>query len=459
MSMQKKPQMVEAVVFFDDRGICKEMLYPEFEALLDNVVPMPEFVDQQVRLAYVLINPRLLVRAAVFFYLDFDETGHADRGWNLPLRQLAERAGRGPDMGAGPIRLACRSQCPVSWQQMHLWDPNLTAGHNHLVWLRDAARRNNLGLLVEDEPHKVVEPERLQMAPEEQWYASSAETQAQAEQLAREMLQAHEQKAAQTLSQHEDRLASLGQQHEAAVNRLRGTAEKRIQHLQDELQTAQQALAAEAAASATLRQEIERQREAGLRQRQELTAQLRSIEQQGAADLDEERRASEARIAEQTERLGAAYREQLAARDAELDQRNLLEAQLRDDNASLRERLAAVPVPEQGRDTLSRLAERGVVFVVYHPGAGHLTLPLQDISRYLDNPLAYAAGKCLVSESHYRQWLQHYQRPACEGLLSSGERCALPVDRIDSPSRFVPGDSDCCARHKSLGRLRSVTPV
>ena len=34
MSMQNKAQMVEAVLFFDERGICKEMLFPEFEALL-----------------------------------------------------------------------------------------------------------------------------------------------------------------------------------------------------------------------------------------------------------------------------------------------------------------------------------------------------------------------------------------------------------------------------------------
>ena len=41
MSMQNKPQMVEAVLFFNERGICKEMLFPEFEAMLDGVVNMP----------------------------------------------------------------------------------------------------------------------------------------------------------------------------------------------------------------------------------------------------------------------------------------------------------------------------------------------------------------------------------------------------------------------------------
>nr|MBP8237757.1 chromosome partitioning protein ParA [Pseudomonas sp.] len=172
MSMQNKPQMVEAVLFFSERGgICKQMFFPEFEALLDGVVNMPEFADQQMRVAYALINPRLLIKALVFFYLDFDEKGAPDSGWNIPLQHLAERAGRGPDLGAGPIRLACRSQCPVSWHQMHLWDPSLTPGNNDLALLRDVVKRNNLGLLVEEDAPQAVAPERLQMASEDKWYA------------------------------------------------------------------------------------------------------------------------------------------------------------------------------------------------------------------------------------------------------------------------------------------------
>ncbi len=175
MSMQNKAQMVEAVLFFSERGgVCKQMLFPEFEALLDGVVNMPEFADQQVRIAYVVINPRLLIKAAVFFYLDFDEKGAPDRGWNIPLQHLSERAGRGPDLGAGPIRLACRSQCPVSWHQMHLWDPNLAPGQNDLILLRDAVKRNNLGLLIEEDNAQAVAPERLQMASEDKWYAPDA---------------------------------------------------------------------------------------------------------------------------------------------------------------------------------------------------------------------------------------------------------------------------------------------
>ncbi len=35
--------------------------------------------------------------------------------------------------------------------------------------------------------------------------------------------------------------------------------------------------------------------------------------------------------------------------------------------------------------------------------------------------------------------------------------CNLPLDRVDNPARFVAGDTNCCARHKTTGRLRTVS--
>ncbi|WP_222703122.1 hypothetical protein, partial [Streptococcus pneumoniae] len=78
--------------------------YTEFETLLDGLVKMPTLADEQVRAVYVVISGRLQIRSAVFFYLDFDEHGAPDSGWNIPLQRMAERAGRGPDLGGGPIR-------------------------------------------------------------------------------------------------------------------------------------------------------------------------------------------------------------------------------------------------------------------------------------------------------------------------------------------------------------------
>ncbi|BCG23543.1 hypothetical protein TUM18999_17340 [Pseudomonas tohonis] len=456
MSMQNKPQMVEAVLFFNERGICKEMLFPEFEAMLDGVVNMPEFADEQMRLVYVLINPRLLVRSLVFFYLDFDEKGQADTGWNMPLRHLAERAGRGPDLGAGPIRLACRSQCPVSWHQMHMWDPNLAPGNNDLALVRDTVKRNGLGLMVEDDLPQAVEPERLQMAPEDKWYAPPDASAEVAEQLAQKLEQEHRLKTAQLIKQQRLRIASLGQQNEEALAKYRLAAEEQIRGLQGQIQALQQNVRQQEELNADLKRQLLTQTEGFQKSREEMSQQLRALERHGRTEVDILRSQFESEMQAKIAAAVMDYKEQIAIRDVELAYRNELDAQLQQEIDRLKQEREQL-VNQGGDQILERLARLGVVFVVYHPGAGHLTIPLQDVARYQDNPLAYAASKCFVSEAQYRQWLTHYQQPTCEAALPSGERCSMPIDRVDSPSRFVAGDSNCCARHKASSRLRTVS--
>ena len=454
MSMQNKAQMVEAVLFFNERGVCKEMLFPEFEALLDNVVNMPEFADQQMRLAYVLINPRLLVRAVVFFYLDFDERGVADKGWNLPLRHLADNAGRGPDLGAGPIRLACRSQCPVSWHQMHLWDPSLAPGKNDLVLVRDAAKRNALGLLVEEEA-PVVLAERLHMAAEDKWQAPDPARQ-EAEKQAEKKEQEHRLKTAQLIKQQRLRISTLGKQHEEELARLKLAAEEQQRALQGEIHNLQQALRQQEELNHNLKAQLGAQADSMQQTREELSRQLRELERHGRTEADILRAQFDSELQARVAAALAESREQVAIRDVELAYRAEQEAQLQQELARLkreRDELAS----QGGEQILERLARLGVVFVVYHPGAGHLTIALQDIARYQNNPLGYAAAKCFVSEEQYRQWLTHYQQPTCETSLPSGERCAMPIDRVETPSRFVVGESNCCARHKAAARLRTVS--
>lgn len=454
MSMQNKPQMVEAVMFFSERGICKQMLFPEFEALLDGVVNMPEFADKQMRVAFVTINPRLLVKAAVFFYLDFDEDGSPDKGWNIPLQHLAERAGRGPDLGAGPIRLACRSQCPVSWHQMHLWDPSLAPGQNDLVLLREAAKGNKLGLLVEDENAQAVVAERLQMASEDRWYAPDPAKE-EASRVAQKMNQEHRLKTAQLIKQQRLRISSLGQQHEEELAKFKLASEEQVKHLQAQLHDLQQALRQQEALNASLKTQLVAQAESFQSSREEMTQQLRALEHHGRTEGDILRAQLDSELQAKVAAAVVEYKEQIAIRDVELAYRNELDAQLQQENQRLkreRDEFAS----QGGDQVLERLARLGVVFVVYHPGAGHLTIPLQDVARYQDNPMAYAAAKCFVSEEQYRQWLAHYQQPTCEASLSSGERCAIPIDRVDTPSRFNVGDSNCCARHKAGSRLRTA---
>ena len=454
MSMQNKAQMVEAVLFFNDRGVCKEMLFPEFEALLDNVVNMPEFADQQMRLAYVLINPRLLVRAVVFFYLDFDEHGAADKGWNLPLRHLADNAGRGPDLGAGPIRLACRSQCPVSWHQMHLWDPSLAPGKNDLVLVRDAAKRNALGLLVEEDA-PVVLAERLQVAAEDKWQAPDP-ARDEADKQAEQKEQEHRLKTAQLIKQQRLRISTLGKQHEEELARLKLAGEERQRALQAEIHNLHQALRQQEELNNNLKAQLGAQADSMQQTREELAKQLRDLERHGRTEADILRAQFDSELQARVAAAVAEAREQVAIRDVELAYRAEQETQLQQELERLRRERDEL-ASQGGEQILERLAKLGVVFVVYHPGAGHLTIPLQDIARYQNNPMSYAAAKCFVSEEQYRQWLAHYQQPTCEASLPSGERCAMPIDRVETPSRFVVGESNCCARHKAGARLRTVS--
>ena len=660
--MQNKPQMVEAVMFFADGGIRKAMFFAEFEALLDGVVGLSEFADQQVNAAYLLINPRLMVRSAVFFIIDFDEQGKADTGWNMPLRHMADCAGRGPDMGAGPIRLACRSQCPVSWHQMHMWDPNLAPGNNDLVILREAVKDNRLGILVEDD-RPAVELDRLQMAREEKWHAPPDPAIEQARKDTEKDEHEHRLKTAQLIKQLRLRIISLTRHNNDEVAKLKLDAEQQASKLNASIQSLQQSLqqkeqhnlnlkadlSAQAANLSNVREEMSKQLKSAeqhgksavelmrsqlesemqaqlaasvadykeqvasltrhnnaemaklkldaeqqvsqltatiealqqsLQQkeqhnlslkaelsaqaanlsnvREEITKQLKSSEQHGesameqmrsqlesemqaqlaafVADykeqassltqqnndeaaklkLDAEQQASKlnasiealqqslqqkeqhnlnlkAELSSQAANLSnvreamskqlksseqhgesamermrsqleiemqaqvaasvADYKEQVAIRDVELAYRNEVDGQLQQELNRLKEEREQLAV-QGGDQILQRLSTLGVVFVVYHPGAGHLTIPLQEVARYQDNPMGYVAAKCFVSEETYCSWLAHYQQPTCEASMSNGERCAMPIDRIDTPSRFTAGDSNCCGRHRSSKRRR-----
>ncbi|WP_090623283.1 chromosome partitioning protein ParA [Azotobacter beijerinckii] len=427
--------MVEAVMFFNEGGVCREMLFPEFEAVLDGVVGLPDLADQQVRLAYLLISPRREVRAAVFFHLDFDEDGAADPGWNIPLRQLSERGGLGMDLGGGPIRLVCRSQCPVPWHQMHLWDPE----PQDLLALRDAAKRNHLGLLGEEDEASMVggAPSRLSM-PGRQGPVATARGLP-----GKDWNDEQRQKTAHLIKRQRLHIRDLNHHHEAALERLKQAAERQLRALQAEVQQLRDQLRRQQELNASLEVQRQTHSEPLERAEAEMARLLALQERERGAQADEQRR------------IRQALQERVDELEAELSACEERDRQGQEDVLRVRheqEQLAARGVEQ----ALEKLAALGLTFVVYHPGAGHLTIPLQDIARYQENPMAYVAAKCSVSEDRYRQWLSHFQQPTCEAVLPGGGRCALPIDRVDSPQRFVTGESGCCSRHKPGGRLRTA---
>ncbi|MEJ2756159.1 MAG: hypothetical protein P8104_10105, partial [Gammaproteobacteria bacterium] len=88
------------------KGITRELAFGEFEAMLDGLVDVQAFANSEQRAVYAQVNANLRVVSCVLFRIAFDEKGLPSRDWNLPFDQLIVSAGKGPDLGAGPIKLS-----------------------------------------------------------------------------------------------------------------------------------------------------------------------------------------------------------------------------------------------------------------------------------------------------------------------------------------------------------------
>jgi hypothetical protein len=144
--MSQQDAFAEAVFFFDGEDIAVEMHYGEFESLLNQATTLEQFAASQVRGAYVVVGTGLAIRGMVAFLLRIDEDGRADSNFTVPLRHLVRHAGPGPDIGHGPIRLASRTQCSVSWHAMNLWEPEGEGDAHPLRVLQRMVWRNRLAL-------------------------------------------------------------------------------------------------------------------------------------------------------------------------------------------------------------------------------------------------------------------------------------------------------------------------
>ncbi|WP_150304073.1 hypothetical protein [Pseudomonas saliphila] len=231
MSTAPKSLLTEAVMFFSARGVCKEVLYTEFEALLDGLVATPEFADETIEAVFLQINNRLQVRAAVFFTMDFDMDGYVNRLWNMPLRQLAEKAGRGPDMGGGPIRLACLGFTTAPQHRENMWKPGQRNGRADLALIKEAVSRNALGIIgVEEEAFTPIATERLRVAAEDGWYDDSRGiTEPAPEPVAAE--QAIEDQAQRERDEHLKKIALYTRQVLTLQERLKQAEDRRLADL------------------------------------------------------------------------------------------------------------------------------------------------------------------------------------------------------------------------------------
>lgn len=576
MSSRVNKELYEAVCFFGKKSILKEMRYSEFEAILDGVVGDTELANKEVYAAYVKVTPTLHIHSVVTFKIEFDDRGFADNDWNIPLRHLAESASAGPDLGVGPIRLACRGQCSVPWYQRELWEPN-QSDVDHFQLLKDAIVRNKLGFISTDMKLQasgaslplVVNQESSQeddipLISDTVDLSTLTETQSNTNGQERNHPESLEKVVSQSdletiEQQYEKQMVDLEEKYleeiEYIKRAMRNEAQAAKRSLQDlEQHSNQNQVLLEKLQSRNARLERERLHEkeqldaqkeqydqlkddyldilrsqqAGNDEKTKENIKLKDLLTEKAAELDlikEQHIAVKASNSELADKL-ESYRKQresiavsssteLAELNSQLEQKNNESAELKakvealeGDQTRLTELLdershdlernrltlislesdlkleksvhiemqEALKVAEfnlqdlqqkyddliaakealtqeisdreeeslNSKEWYARMDELELVFVAYHPGAGHISLPVRQLEDYLERPLGFAAQKCGVTLSHYESWLSHYDKSECE-------KCGTTINRIDTPSDFQPGISNRCVKHRSLG--------
>lgn len=451
--------LAEAVVFFDRGQVSREMLHTEFEAILDAVVPMVEFSDSTAQAVYLRINSNFQITAAVYFLINFDASGIADKRWNIPLQQLADSSARGPDLGAGPIRLACQSQCGIAWQQKNLWDPDMAPQSNTFVQLRKTVVRNRLGLEFKNDERAQIPPviPKADVQSPTSAAALVASSKAELKKGLQKELSAHyklqyeqefRNRMAQQLKEQRLRVTTLNNQNVENTQVLQRKHLARMDELRSQLEAQQLQLAQSEARNKQLKDTIDGQAEKIQGLREYFEHKLEEQEAGGASQISALNENYQLELDAKINAATTEYKEQLELRDFELVYRHELEASLREEVEQLQQENQNL-MANSGDQLLQKLSEGGLNFVAYHPGAGYLTIPVQEMSRYLADKEAYAAEKTGVSVGHYRNWLAHYKRPCCAALKTNGEPCAVLIEKILDPSDFHLGENDRCIAHQT----------
>jgi len=443
-----EPQpMTEAIFFFDQAGVCKEMTQAEFEAILDGVVGLADFAGDTVKAVFVIINEHLKITSCVFFKISFDRQGFADTAWNIPLRHLSDTAGSGPDLGAGPISLSCRTQCSVDWHRDSMWDPDMSPEKNTFVKIRDAATKNKLCLPCSTLSRQHQQKPAMAMAMSAFDAMGVSDPYGLNEPLSQSLDLPSSEEVSNLIKGQQLHIKSLKNEAQKKVASLTLDYDKRLQKAEIEVARLRNLHESLHGQNIALREQNEAQRkqlETLRRSKLVETQQAQSIQKENVDVLKKQyQQLLEQKVEEETAKL----KEELELRNMELMHRHDVAKQLREELCELRK--DKFRLLNQGGDKfLERLETLGVSFIVYHPGAGHVSIPLNDMPAYMENPIAYVAAKCLVSEAHYTLWISHHDRPVCQQSLTRDAFCGCKIAKVDVPSQFVDGKSNRCEKHK-----------
>ena len=411
----------EAIFFFDNGHVFKEMLYVEFEAVLDGVVGIPECRNQQHQAAYVSILGGLRVQAVVLFQIDFDENGHVLKSWNLPLRYLASQANVGPDLGEGPIKVVTANDCHDPEYHQQLWDCGKGLVEV-LSAIKAAVKRNKLTLYAGGgEAHMGGHSMAAVAMNGQAWGAMSG--------MVPGMMPAFF--APQNVSNQNYMAANLEavlrDQHERVRCELEASHASSLKKLADQ--------------NAALQQESEA-----------LNREKESVELQARQQIDVIVDKYKSKLRAQLNEQELSWQEKLAEKELLLHYAEEKQNQLRDEIAQLQASIESQKV-EAVDDFLQEVAASNLELIVSERGLGNFAVKPREVLDYLENQTAFLAAQYGVSETNYKHWLTHFYRPVCQAGASTGCECGTPVTRIDEARRFVVGDSDMCRQH----RLKQVS--
>lgn len=441
MGSLKSDQSV-AVFFMEGNSVSRQMLFSEFEAFLDGYVGLSDMADKEAKAVYVVVNAQLQVEALVFFLIYFDDDGRADPEWNVPVERLASVAGGGPDMGGGAIRLSCRSQCSINWHQKELWDPDMTPGSSHFSAIKKAVEQNRLGF-----KKAKVEEEVPTLQPVETSGDSipTITTKVPENELANEAEEAeHRLKLARLIKNQRLRIKTLESHREAQKEEYLRQSTLQSQAYKSKIHSLELSVEKLKVINEQLQEKLFNRNEQFMGLQDKVSNQSTHL-----SDLEEKLKHAEVAEVEglEKQKLEAELvilKEQLDRRDIESvyreEKQELLRAEL--------EELKVAAADAERESMMTKLKELEVVFVAYHAGAGHVTVPFTDIYRYVESPLKYVASKCYVTEEVYRKWLDHQDSPVCCHKGDDGELCGESLELVGNPGDFEVGCSDRCKKHQ-----------
>jgi hypothetical protein len=445
----------EMIFFFSGADVVRACHFSEFESLKDGAARLSEFSSEVVHAVYTKIGENKAIQGLVFFSFVVDADGKIDPDWDVPLQQLVDVAGRGPNLGGGQILLVSRSQCPNSLHQNSLWEPK----EETLLAVRQVVAKRLGAIEAPAEPSQVNLEKTLRHYRNE---VITYKNQMQAMQQEMEKLRLlNEQKSdkgeAEKLKRQLRNLQQTHKQREETVRLHTARINLKNKQLHEQTQTYAVKIQQYQQQNALLKNTLKTHKtELEARNKSESAKrELAAIEAAAVEAAAIETAANEAAAAIETAAVKvndisvAAFEggdssfsgafnlgEQLAEIVAQ--ERNSHDTQAR--IQMLEAQLVREPVSKESV-LLEQVRELGGVVMVYHPGAGHINIPIDELEEYVSNPLSVAARHSQVSEAQYRRWLAHQADLSCIN-------CRKQIAGVDMPADFVTGQSDYCEEHR-----------